>query len=160
MSSQRTLLLMQRSLDTEIPDSSNLVLRTFLPGLDEEKWLELNTRCFADHPEQGRLSLTDLNQRMSEPWFDPHGFFVYEDGEMVAFCWTKIHSPTRGEIYVVGVDPRAQGQGLGRKLAIAGLRYLKSKDLHEAILYVDQENASARKLYERLGFVEISRETL
>lgn len=159
MPEKRTLLLMQRSLDDELP-SVDLPLRSFLPGLDEEQWLALNTRCFADHPEQGRLSIEDLKQRMSESWFDPLGFLIYEDQSMIAFCWTKIHSPERGEIYVVGVDPSAQGQGLGKKLATAGLRYLKSRDLHEAILYVDEGNSSARAIYEELGFREISRETI
>lgn len=159
MPDKRTLLLMQRSLEDEL-SNIDLPLRSFLPGIDEDEWLALNTRCFADHPEQGRLSIEDLQQRMSEPWFDPLGFLLYEKNGILAFCWTKIHTPERGEIYVVGVDPRAQGEGLGKKLATAGLRYLKSRDLHEVILYVDEDNSSARALYEELGFVEISRESL
>lgn len=156
----RTLLLMQRSLDSDLPTAEELPLRSFLPGIDDEAWLALNSRCFAEHPEQGRLSLADLHSRMNESWFDPHGFLVYETDQMLAFCWTKIHSPVRGEIYVVGVDPSLRGQGLGRKLAVAGLRYLKSKDLHEAILYVDESNTHALALYQDLGFTEISRETI
>lgn len=155
----RILLQMQRSLD-QLPQAQDLPLRTFLPGLDEPAWLELNARCFADHPEQGSISLADLQQRMSQPWFDPHGFLIYETDTMVGFCWTKIHSQERGEIYVVGVDPAQRGSGLGKQLAVAGLRYLKAKDLHEAILYVDQSNAAAVALYTHLGFSEISREIL
>lgn len=156
----RTLLLMQRSLDSELPSAEELPLRSFLPGLDEEAWLALNSRCFAEHPEQGRLSLADLRERMAQDWFDPHGFLIYEVGQMLGFCWTKVHSPERGEIYVVGVDPSQRGQGLGRKLAVAGLHYLQSRDLHEAILYVDESNNHALALYQDLGFREISREVL
>ena len=42
------------------------------------------------------------------------------------FHWTKRHSPELGEVYVVGIDPAAQGRGLGRVLTAAGLAHLAS----------------------------------
>ncbi|MEO6958194.1 MAG: GNAT family N-acetyltransferase [Antricoccus sp.] len=53
---------------------------------------------------------------------------------------------------MVGVDPRAQGLGLGKILTIAGLAHLQDAGLDRVILYVDDDNTAAMRLYERLGF--------
>ena len=53
---------------------------------------------------------------------------------------------------MVGVDPAGQGGGLGRALTLAGLHYLRSRGLPEVMLYVDEENTPAIRLYESLGF--------
>ena len=128
-------------------------LRTFVPGQDEDDWLSLNGRAFAKHPEQGGWTRHDLELREREPWFDPVGFFIAErDGQMAGFHWTKVHDPTLGEVYVVGVDPAEQGSGLGRTLTLAGLRHLRDRGVAEAMLYVDEDNGPAIRMYEALGF--------
>jgi mycothiol synthase len=77
------------------------------------------------------------------------------DGKFAASCWTKVHElhPDRfGEIYVVSVDPAFQGRGLGKVMVTQGLAALRKKGVGEAVLFVDESNAGARKLYESLGF--------
>jgi mycothiol synthase len=87
------------------------------------------------------------------------------DGKLVGFHWTKIHRPADedsagdgvahdpiGEVYVVGVDPGERGSGLGRALTLVGLRYLRSQGLSQVMLYVDETNTPAIRLYESLGF--------
>ncbi len=112
--------------------------------------------AFAGHPEQGGWDRDTLEQRERETWFDPEGFLLHErDGELAAFCWTKVHDeldPPAGEIYVIAVHPRAHGLGLGKALTIAGLRHLGGRGLTEALLHVDAGNPAAVGLYEHLGF--------
>jgi mycothiol synthase len=157
----RALWQMRRSLGDELDQPrlpAGITLRPFRPGRDEDDWLSLNGRAFAKHPEQGAWTRHDLELREREPWFDPAGFFIAErDGAMAGFHWTKVHgpadaSPAIGEVYVVGVDPGEQGTGLGRALTLAGLHYLQERGLAEAMLYVDEDNAPAIRLYEALGF--------
>jgi mycothiol synthase len=155
----RALWQMRRSLRDrldrpEFPPGA--ALRTFRPGQDEEEWLSLNGRAFAKHPEQGGWTRHDLELREREPWFDPAGFFIaVRDGRMTGFHWTKIHQEpggAEGEVYVVGVDPGEQGSGLGRALTLAGLNYLRDRGLAQVMLYVDEDNGPAIRLYEALGF--------
>jgi mycothiol synthase len=63
-----------------------------------------------------------------------------------------VHSPGLGEVYVVGVDPAEQGSGLGRALTLAGLHYLRDRGVDQAMLYVDEDNVPAIRMYEALGF--------
>ena len=57
-----------------------------------------------------------------------------------------------GEVYVVGIDPAAQGRGLGRALTLAGLHYLRGRRLGEVLLYVESDNSAAVHTYQQLGF--------
>jgi len=162
----RVLYQMRRSLfaPIDLPElPPGVTLRAFVPGQDDERWVVVNARAFADHPDQGRWTLADLRVRMAEPWFDPDGFLLAErDGELVGFHWTKVHGDDGhdhdpiGEVYVLGVDPAAQGLGLGRALTLAGLRHLRNRGLDQAMLYVDETNTAAVALYQKMGFARWS----
>jgi mycothiol synthase len=138
------------------PDHATVATRAFRPGLDDEAWIGVNNRAFADHGEQGGWTRETLALRVAEPWFDPDGFRIHEiDGQVAAFCWTKIHTeqtPPIGEIYVIAVDPSAHGRGLGRQLTLAGLDSLTERGITIANLYVDAANTAAVALYDQLGF--------
>ena len=142
--------------------------RHLIVGQDENAWLRVNARAFADHAEQGRMTRHDLDQRIAEPWFDARGFILVEDTRapapvLAASHWTKIVpasdpkvSPTQGEVYVVGVDPAYQGLGLGRAVTVLGLAHLRERGLTQAMLYVDADNTAAVATYSRLGFTRFA----
>jgi mycothiol synthase len=185
----RSLWQMRRSLLSPLPVAKlpgGVRLRAFEPGADEEAWLAVNARAFAHHPEQGSWTIDDLRLREREPWFDPAGFFLAVrdmgdmgdrsdtgdsgDGRLVGFHWTKVHGDADpgtphghkaiGEVYVVGVDPSEQGGGLGRALTLTGLAHLRSLGLDQVMLYVDEDNPAAIRVYESLGFTRWSADVM
>ena len=173
----RTVIQMRRSLTDSIPEiDPRINIRSFLPGIDNQAWLELNNRSFTNHPEQSNWSERDLEIRTKESWFDPTGFLIAEiEKKLAGFCWTKVHGGHThkhsneeaehdhdpiGEIYIMGVDPIQQGKGIGRAVTIAGLKYLRYQGIFSAMLYVDEQNSPAIKLYQSLGFKEWGRDVL
>lgn len=172
----RTVIQMRRSLEIPLPPiNAEINIRSFLPELDDEAWLQINNRVFISHPEQGSWTIENLHNRMKESWFDPSGFLLATDSATItAFCWTKIHGAHShshsdelehghdpiGEIYAMGVDPTHSGQGIGRAITIAGMSYLRYAGLNSAMLYVDAINSAAINLYKGLGFNEWGRDVL
>lgn len=159
----RELRRLRMPLPPQLPPArlpEGIRLRSFVPGSDEPAVIEVNRLAFAWHPEQGRLTEADLVDEEGESWFDPAGFLLAEresDGQVVGFHWTKVHAnvggePT-GEVYVVGVHPKAQGGGLGKALTVAGLEYLRDvRGMRRVMLYVESDNGPALAVYGRLGF--------
>ena len=161
----RSLWQMRRPLAeplAPVATPEGVTLRTFVVGQDEQAWTDLNNKAFAIHPDQGNWSVEEVLVREAEAWFDPAGFFLAErDGRLVGFHWTKVHGGEHhgnhehaavGEVYVVGVDPSEQGHGLGPWLTSVGLEHLQRQGLPEVLLYVDEGNTNAIRVYERLGF--------
>jgi mycothiol synthase len=165
----RVLLQMRRDLAGIDPDPHPVLpdgihVEPFRPGRDENAWLRVNARAFATHPEQGSWTAEDLRLREQEPWFDPEGFLLAwrgrpdDGGRLLGSHWTKTHpagdvaDEPVGEIYVLGIDPEAQGMSLGRALTDLGLAHLRSCGLGQVLLYVEEDNAPAVRLYESRGF--------
>lgn len=149
----RTLLALRLDLvdppSEIVPDG--ITLRTYRAD-DLDAIIAVNARAFASHPEQGSMDRADFERRASSDWFDPAGLFVAEqDGRVVGFHWTKVEDEV-GEVYVVGIDPDAQGGGLGKALTARGLRHLYESGLRIVDLYVEGDNNPALAVYEGLGF--------
>jgi mycothiol synthase len=156
--------------DALLPEapSSGPSLRAFRPGEDDAELLRVNHDAFAHHPEQGGLDQEGLEERMAQPWFSAEGLVVADAGEgrLAGFHWTKVHEatadePRHGEVYVIAVDPAAQGGGLGRRLLRAGLEHLRGvvDEGAEIVLYVESDNDPAVAMYERFGFTHAARDT-
>jgi mycothiol synthase len=135
-----------------------ITVRDFEVGRDEPAWLEVNNRAFANHPDQGAWVRATLARRMAEAWFDPSIFVLaFDAAGLAGFNWCKVHPPTAheptlGEIFVIGVDPRLAGLGLGRPLALEGLARMHARGIDTGMLFTAADNDKALKLYRSLGF--------
>jgi mycothiol synthase len=161
---------MRRSLgDVDEPAPPDGVrIRTYAGTADDAELLRVNNAAFVTHPEQGGWTAADLVERRAEPWFDPDGLFLAFDEQtntLLGFHWTKVHHEKAGlgEVYIVGVDPSAQGSGLGGLLTAVGIAYLARRlagaDEPTVMLYVESDNAAGLRTYRRLGFSQYSVDT-
>jgi mycothiol synthase len=161
---ERELVIMKRSLTEpigEIAVPEGVTIRTFRPE-DTDALLEVNAAAFAHHPEQGDMTHEDFRERTSESWFDPDGLFLAVPADesaagprLLGFHWTKVHTdedPPYGEVYVVAVNPKAAGRGLGTVLTNVGLKHLRDRGLDTVLLYVDGDNDPAIAVYSGQGF--------
>ena len=171
---ERELWMMRRDPDAgPLPDRAppeGVTIAGLRPGVDEADVVAVNARAFAWHPEQGSMTVDDVMVRENEDWFDAAGFLLARDtdsGALLGFHWTKVHpaAPAQaealGEVYVVGVDPDAQGRGLGGALTRAGLLHLTGpppagRGLGSVVLYVEGDNDPAVATYTGLGFVRVA----
>ncbi len=158
LSRARELLQMRRRL-ADLPalpgTTDGHTVRTYAGPGDDAELLRVNNAAFSWHPEQGGWTAAEIDERRGEAWFDPEGLFLAFDGDrLLGFHWTKVHGPDLGEVYVVGIDPDAQGRGLGAELTLLGLHHLAERLGPEAdvTLYVEGDNTAAVKTYRRLGF--------
>lgn len=156
----RELLQMRRSLAgvAKATAPHGISIRNYRGSADHPELLRVNNAAFSWHPEQGGWTEADVTERVAEPWFEQEGLFLAVDdstGAVRGFHWTKVHDDRLGEVYVLGVDPAAQGRGLGRALTLHGLHHLAGRLPHEnseVMLYVESDNFAAIKTYEGLGF--------
>ena len=161
---ERELVIMRRSLTEDlmpVVEPDGVTIRGFRDG-DEEALLAVNASAFAHHPEQGHMTLEDFRERQSESWFDADGLLLAVPSDdsaglppLLGFHWTKVHDdeqPAYGEVYVVAVNPKAAGRGLGTVLTLAGLHHLKGRGMDSVLLYVDGDNAPAVAVYTNQGF--------
>ena len=167
----RELMQMRRSL-RDLPPAlaaDGVRIRGYAGPADDAELLRVNNAAFSWHPEQGGWTQADIDERRGEAWFDPAGLFLaFDDASdrLLGFHWTKVHTDEAGrigEVYVVGIDPDAQGRGLGRTLTLVGLEHLADRladaDDPTVLLYVESDNPAALRTYERLGFTVYSTDT-
>ncbi len=161
----RELIQMRRLLQ-DLPEPVvpvGVSVRAYRGPRDNPELLRVNNAAFDWHPEQGDWADADIVERVAEPWFDPSGLFLAWDdatGALLGFHWTKVHADDVdgpvGEVYVVGVDPAAQGRGLGRALTLVGLDHLANRLAHvpepAVMLYVEADNVAAIRTYQGIGF--------
>jgi mycothiol synthase len=83
---------------------------------------------------------------------------------VLGFHWTKQHDALGeaglGEVYVLGVDPDAQGRGLAKSLLLTGLAHLRDAGDEVVELYVEADQPGPVGLYRAYGFVDASRDVM
>ena len=77
---------------------------------------------------------------------------------LAGFHWTKWHGAAEdsakavGEVYVIALASEYQGRGLSGHLLRLGIKQMVNKGATEVILYVEKDNESAVRVYEKSGF--------
>lgn len=163
-----------------MPTQAGWQLDTFQPD-DLPELVALNSRAFAQHPEQGQLVATDFTQRFAQDWFDPQLLYLLRPAQsqtkrsaaqrsaeqqrikpqrakLGGFVWLK-PDPPQVELYVLGVDPAEQGQGLGSYLIQVALHAAWQNGYQKIVLYVDGANLPAVRAYTRAQFTVQARHT-
>jgi len=76
-----------------------------------------------------------------------------DDDEVIGYCWTEVYeNQEEGQILMIGTDPAYRGRGIGKRVLLAGLAYLKNRGVKVTSLNVDSENKVAYALYQSVGF--------
>ena len=135
---------------------SEFELEIFKRNKDESRYLDLNNQIFKGHPDQSDWDLSKLLAKMGEVWFRPDRLiFMKKDGRDLGFFWLKEHQLIGDrvcEIFVIGIIPSLQGEGLGKKILTLALKQMISDGYSQAWVYTDESNERALKLYRSFGF--------
>lgn len=127
-----------------------------LPEQTAEEWDgRFADRLIALHNQLFPRSNFTLNYMLSERDKGATLLLLTDGDELAGYFFGRADAVS-GEAFVdfVGVDPARHGQGLGRRLMLAGLaRQRVTPNLHQVNLTVKPDNLPALRLYESLGFV-------
>lgn len=161
----RELLIMRRPLGEDLDPVDyppGIRVDRFRRG-DLDQLIRVNAEAFANHPEQGLMTMGDATTRMSQPWFRPEDLLVARDehGTVVGFHWTKITrdaGKTQGEVYVLAVNPAYERRGIGSALLRSGLLHMRKRGADHAWLYVEADKARVVELYTSDDFETIHKD--
>ena len=138
-------------------DQTTLQCRHLQRG-EEDRLTQIQNRSFAGTWGYNPNTVEEITYRTNLNNCSPDDIVLVCDGDKpVGYCWTRTineaaTSERKGQIPMLGVDPDYRGKGVGKGVLLAGLSYLKSKDLRVAELTVDSENKAACALYWSVGF--------
>ncbi|NLU33608.1 N-acetyltransferase [Wolinella succinogenes] len=80
---------------------------------------------------------------------------AWEEGEIVGFCALHIHSPSLAEIRSLIVKESHRGRGIATSIIEVSLKEALGLGVKEVLVLTYQ-----RTLFEKLGFVEVSKEAI
>lgn len=78
-----------------------------------------------------------------------------EDGETIGYAFGTVIID-EGELYRIAVSPEKRGNGIGESLLRDFVENCRNKGAVKLFLEVRSRNVPARRLYEKIGFKEIS----
>ncbi len=139
----------------------------YFKGSDIQLLSDIQNRCFAGEWGYNPNTVEDTAWQLKVRNNCPEDVILALDkGDVIGYCWTESEcglEPTtglrKGRVYMLGVDPRYRGKGLGKQLLRAGLLHLKNQGRELIEITVDTQNTVAIALYQWLGF-KLCRETV
>ena len=81
-------------------------------------------------------------------------FFAHDGKEVIGTCGAIRLDAERFELAKMGVTARAQGGGIGRRLAEAAIAFAREAGAQQIVLFTSSRLGPALLLYRQLGFVE------
>lgn len=140
------LLLMRRSLDTNLPAPDHLVVRDADVALDD--LLTVDRAAFEPFWRFDLNALTEATHATSRS-----SLFVINDGDSGFTGYAVVgYGHAISYLQRVAVHPDWQGQGMGRSLIRAAARGAKRAGSKALLLNTQSENGGATALYESEGY--------
>jgi len=163
----RVISMMRKSLDqisSNFGDNKETEIRQAM--IQDEREVELLNRldneCFKEHFNYRPRTIEETRYALFEnPWFQQQKwFFAIFNNQPVGYIGVGVDEGLNEEknlkwgwILDIGVLKPHRRKGIGTRLMLHGLELLKSMEMKDAVLYVDEMNpTNAIKLYEKLGF--------
>lgn len=149
--------------DLEIPKFNlpeDYDIRPFRIGIDEGIWCDVRNAGFAKLQGSETPATPEMIVKMisAEDYIEGGLMILYHKQEPVGVIRGSMDEYEDEPIMNIGplaIIPEYQGQGLGRSLLRASLRFAKDKDFKRTILCVNDENDRAKSLYIQEGFKQI-----
>jgi ribosomal protein S18 acetylase RimI-like enzyme len=123
---------------------------------------KLDNEAFREHFNYRPVTVEETRYMLLEmPWYQhKKAWFTVIDNKPVGYVVAGIDVGLNKEKRVrcgwvldIGVLKPYRRRGVGSTLMLQAMRYLKSKRMENALLYVDDQNPTcAIKLYEKVGF--------
>jgi mycothiol synthase len=163
----RTTSMMKRSLRnimSNIGENMNVTIRDAKLNNEEDIKLlnKLDNEAFKEHFNFRPRTIEETKYALLEsPWFQRQKwFFAVLDDQPVGYAGVGVDEGLNKEknlrwgwILDIGVLKPFRWKGIGKRLMLHGMQLLKSFEMEDALLYVDDLNpTNAIKLYEFLGF--------
>jgi RimJ/RimL family protein N-acetyltransferase len=147
-----------------MPDA-NVAAATIRPIRPEEwrRWRETRLRMLRDDADFFATRYEDMVREPDQTWRnwvaeaaagEDKTLFVAEDGDAwlgVVGAFVRVNS-LEVQLISMWVDPEARGRGVARDLIRAVATWTLGRGSARVVLFVQEANTPARKLYERAGF--------
>ncbi len=149
-----------------LPTSTDIAYKTYDES-QRDRLLELVERTYDNTLDCAALNGVRSMDEVIEGYqmtgtFNPENWlFVQRDGQDVGVLMLADHPTQRHwELMYMGLVQQARGRGLGEQIARYALWLAGQAHVERVVLAVDKVNTPARKMYERVGFIEWDRRTV
>lgn len=137
---------------------AGFTVRAFRPG-DAAMLTEVQNSAFAVSWGFCPNTVEQIEYRSSMANMPHDGICFLMDGERAAgYCWTclvPVNGSIRGMIGMIGVVPDYRGKGISSSILVAGMKALRSQNVADIGLQVDNANTPGVRLYTSIGFQKV-----